>query len=256
MLRSVPANPLLVNAARQPCVICETRAALKTPHENQVHGITLWRRLAVWPLSAFVRLWWRTIRVSASDEDLKVVTLRGAPTLFILWHNRLFIAADLVRRYRGGHPIYGLISASSDGAWLTTLFSTLGLRSVRGSSSRLGREAVTDLVEALRSGFDVCVTPDGPRGPCYAMKPGSLIVARRARARVVLAGIDFESSWRLSSWDGFHLPKPFSRVHMRFYVPSLDDLDDRDEAARDLGRRMMELNPDRKPAPVRRKGRA
>jgi hypothetical protein len=84
------------------------------------------------------------------------------------------------------------------------------------------------------------------------MKPGTLIVARRARARIVLAGFDFESSWRLASWDGFHLPKPFSIVHMRFQAPAPDEFDDSDEAARDLGRRLAALNPDRRPAPLRR----
>ena len=115
-------------------------------------------------------------------------------------------------------------------------------------------EAAKALVEVLRSGQDVGITPDGPRGPCYEMKPGALIVARRARARVVLAGFDFEASWRLSSWDGFHIPRPFSTVHMRFVEAASNDIDDSADAARELGRQLRELNPDRKPPPVRRKG--
>jgi lysophospholipid acyltransferase (LPLAT)-like uncharacterized protein len=252
----VPANGRLVNAARQACVICETRASLKTPPETHAHEIKLWRRIAVWPLSALIRLWWRTIRVRMPDEDASVVSQEGAPTIFVLWHNRLFMAADVVRRFRAGHPLYSLISASNDGAWLTALFTNLGLRVVRGSSSRGGREAASDLLEVVRAGHDVGITPDGPRGPCYQMKPGALIVARRARIRVVLSGFDFESSWRLSSWDGFHIPKPFSVVHMRFVVAAPIELDDRDEAALELGRRLAELNPDRTPAPVRRRAKA
>jgi lysophospholipid acyltransferase (LPLAT)-like uncharacterized protein len=249
----VPAKPRLVNAARQACVICETRAPLKTPPQAHVHGATLWRRIAIWPLSAFLGLWWRTIRINIPDEDRNVVALQGEPTVFILWHNRLFMAPDIVRRFRAGHPISCLVSASRDGAWLTALFSLIGMRTVRGSSSRQGREAAGGLLEALRDGHDVGITPDGPRGPCYDMKPGALVVARRSRARVVLSGFDFESSWRLGSWDGFHVPKPFSRVHMRFEVAPPGELEDRDEAALELGRRLGRLNPDRKPAPVRRK---
>jgi len=180
----------------------------------------------------------------------------GEPTLFILWHNRLFIAAEIARRYRNRHPIYGLVSASRDGAWLAALFTMVGLRSVRGSSSRLGREAVTGLVEALAEGNDVCVTPDGPRGPCYEMKPGALVVAQRAHARIVLIGIDFESSWRLSSWDGFHLPKPFTRAHMRFQATRSDQTENGADAARTLGARLSELNPDRKAAPPRRRAKS
>jgi|CZKI01.1.fsa_nt_gi lysophospholipid acyltransferase (LPLAT)-like uncharacterized protein len=194
-----------------------------------------------------------TLRMAFPAEDLRNITLLGEPIIFVLWHNRLFVAAELVRRFRGGHPLYGLVSASRDGAWLATFFSIAGLKAVRGSSSRLGREAATALVEELRDGNDVGITPDGPRGPVYEMKPGALIVARRARARVMLVGMDYESSWRLPSWDGFHVPKPFSRVHMRCVPVEAGALDDRDEAARQLGGRLAEINPDRKPAPVRRR---
>lgn len=252
----MPANNGYVNAARQACVICETRAPLKTPPETHVHGFSPWQRLAIWPLSVFIRLWWRTIEFSVPEEDRKVITLMGEPTLFILWHNRLFIAAEIARRYRNRHPIYGLVSASRDGAWLAALFTMVGLRSVRGSSSRLGREAVTGLVEALAEGNDACVTPDGPRGPCYEMKPGALVVAQRAHARIVLIGIDFESSWRLSSWDGFHLPKPFTRAHMRFQATRSDQTENGADAARTLGARLSELNPDRKAAPPRRRAKS
>jgi hypothetical protein len=129
----------------------------------------------------------------------------------------------------------------------------VGMKAVRGSSSRNGREAASALVEVLRSGCDVGITPDGPRGPVYEMKPGALIVARRAHPRVCLVGMDFESSWRVASWDGFHLPRPFSRVHARFELIPVDELKERDEAAHLLGARLVELNPDRSPAPVRRR---
>ncbi len=254
MPRSVHANSPRVNAARQARVICETRTALNTPTDSPSRGVPLWKRAAVWPAAFVIRLWWRTLKVQLPDKDLAVISFRGEPTLFILWHNRLFMAADVVRRYRADQPLYSLISASKDGAWLTAFFSALGLRTVRGSSSKLGREAASDLLEVLRAGNDVGITPDGPRGPVYEMKPGAFVVAKRSRTRVVLAGMDFESSWRMASWDGFHVPRPFSRVHMRFETVDAGQLDDRDEAAQQLGSRLAEMNPDRVPAPpVRRR---
>jgi lysophospholipid acyltransferase (LPLAT)-like uncharacterized protein len=253
MLRSVPAKAVLVNAARQARAICETSAALNTPTEGRMHRLSLWRRAAVWPLAAAVRLWSSTLRFTVPEEDLRNVILASEPTVFIVWHNRLFVAAEMVRRFRRGRPLYALISASRDGAWLNAFFSSAGVRAVRGSSSRLGREAASALAAELRAGNDVGITPDGPRGPVYELKPGALVVARRSGTRVVLMGMDFESSWRLPSWDGFHLPKPFSRVHVRCAEVGNDALGDRDEAARRLGARLVEINPDRKPAPVRRR---
>ena len=71
--------------------------------------------------------------------------------------------------------------------------------------------------------------------------------------RLSLAGMDFESAWRVSSWDGFHIPKPFSRINMRFETVRMEARGDRDEAARQLGRRLAELNPDRSQPSVRKR---
>jgi lysophospholipid acyltransferase (LPLAT)-like uncharacterized protein len=225
---------------------------LNTPAQSPAPPVELWRRIAIWPLALVLRIWWRTLRVTMPDKDLGVVTQRGKPIIFVLWHNRLFIAPDMVRRFRGGHPIYALVSASRDGAWLAALFAGVGMGAIRGSSSRKGREAAAGLIEALEGGCDIGITPDGPRGPSYVMKPGAVVVGRRSNAFFVLVGMDFESAWRVSSWDGFYLPRPFSRVHMRYEEVDPAGLEDSDEAVAQLGKRLVELNPDRIPAPVRR----
>jgi len=133
-----------------------------------------------------------------------------------MWHNRLFLMAELFRRFRKERPLYALISASRDGAWLTDFFAIVGIQAVRGSSSRRGREALTALIEEIRAGHDLGITPDGPRGPCYEFKAGAVTVARRTRAPIALVGVAFESAWELRSWDRFIIPKPFSRT--RAYV--------------------------------------
>jgi lysophospholipid acyltransferase (LPLAT)-like uncharacterized protein len=143
-----------------------------------------------------------------------------------------------------GRPAYALVSASQDGAWLTAFFALGGLRTVRGSSSRLGREAASALVEMLRAGNDVGITPDGPRGPCYELKPGGVIVARRTRAPILLIGGEFESAWRLRSWDRFYIPKPFSRVRMRCELVMPDQLADREAGIALLRERLLAINRD------------
>ncbi len=208
--------------------------------------ISGWRRVALWPFGMLVRLWVKTLRLEETPEDVRNFTRMDEPVAMVLWHNRLFLAAMIFTRYRRGKPTYALVSASKDGAWLDAFFSLVGLRTVRGSSHRRGREAATALVETLRAGHDVGITPDGPKGPIYQFKPGALIVTRRTRTPILLIGADFESAWRLRrSWDWFYLPKPFSRVRMRCdYIPA-DALGARDDAAARLEARLHELNPDR-----------
>ncbi len=203
--------------------------------------------MILWPFGLLLRAWGMSLRFDLSDEDRRNYMKNDVPVAIVLWHNRLFLSAEIVRRFRVGRPAYALVSASQDGAWLTAFFSLAGLRTVRGSSSRLGREAASALVDTLRAGHDIGVTPDGPRGPCYEVKPGVVIVARRTRAPLLLVGAEFESAWQLRSWDRFRVPKPFSRVRMRCEIVPVEALADRDAAVQQLQQRLLALNPDRPP---------
>lgn len=211
-----------------------------------MHGISGWRRVVLWPLGLLVRLWGMSLRVEQSPADLRNFSKCDEPIALVMWHNRLFLAAEIFRRYRNPDTMYALVSPSRDGAWLTAFFSLIGLRTVRGSSNSLGREAAAALVGILRQGHDVGITPDGPRGPRYEFKPGALIVARRTKTPLLLVGVDFESAWRLNkAWDRFYLPKPFSRVRMRCELVTAEELADREGAAARLQKRLIALNPDR-----------
>ncbi|MBI5768922.1 MAG: lysophospholipid acyltransferase family protein [Verrucomicrobia bacterium] len=201
--------------------------------------------MLVWPAAMLMKLWGMSLRFEETPEDIAAYTKNDEPVVMVLWHNRLFLAAEIVRRYRAGRVPYALVSASQDGAWLTAFFALVGLRTVRGSSSRFGREAATELVELLRAGNDIGITPDGPRGPCYELKPGAIIVPRRTGAPLLLIGGEFSSAWRLRSWDRFYIPRPFSRVRMRCELVTNDQLADRDAAAARIQARLLALNPDR-----------
>ncbi|MDD3181051.1 MAG: lysophospholipid acyltransferase family protein [Opitutaceae bacterium] len=183
---------------------------------NEVRG---WRRAVLWLLAALLRLWGRTLRFEVDEETMRRLTFSDVPVAIILWHNRLFLSPEIFRRYRKRRSVYGLVSASRDGAWLAAFYRLIGIMPVRGSSSRLGREAARELIDCLRAGHDVGITPDGPRGPRYEVKGGALIVARRTGAPMVLLGAEFTRAWRLNnSWDRFYVPYPFSRVRMRCTV--------------------------------------
>lgn len=236
---------------------CATNAVLNaTPSspdaQSQVQHISGWRRLVMWPFAMLVRAWIASLRLDETEQDVANFTKCDEPVAMVLWHNRLFLAALIYRRYRRGRPMYALVSASKDGAWLDAFFSLIGLQTVRGSSNKLGREAATALVEVLREGKDVGITPDGPKGPIYEVKPGALIVTRRTKTPILLIGAEFASAWRLrKSWDKFYLPKPFSRVRMRCELVPAADLADREAATSRIQARLMELNPDGEFAPAK-----
>lgn len=202
-----------------------------------------WKKVLARVGGLVIRTWGFSLRITISDASRRLLTEHPEATLFVLWHNRLFVAAELSRRFRPDHPLHCLVSASKDGAWLVAFFESVGLRTVRGSSSKGGREAAAELVRLLREGHDTGITPDGPRGPSYVCKPGALVVARRAGARVVVLGILYESAWQLRSWDRFRLPRPFSRVRLVLREIPPADLH-ADDALPRLETTLRHLNPD------------
>lgn len=202
-----------------------------------------WKRALAGLAGGLMRIWCFTLRITLSEDSRRLLAGLDGPCLFVLWHNRLFAAADISRRFRPERPLHCLVSSSKDGAWLTAFFNSVGLRAVRGSSSRGGREAVSALVAVLRAGHDAGITPDGPRGPIYVCKPGAVVVARRAGVPILLIGMNYESAWRLRSWDKFYLPRPFSRVHLRLRELAMAALRAEDGPAA-LEAALRELNQD------------
>jgi len=199
----------------------------------------------LWAASVVVRTWCRTLRWEVDMATVRAAYADPRPVTMMIWHNRLFVVPWMVRHLWPGRPIHALVSASRDGANLAKFFGYLGVATVRGSSSRFGREALHELIAVQRAGGDIAVTPDGPRGPVYEMKAGALLTARRTRSRLFLAGVAFGRAWRLRSWDRFCIPRPFSRVTIRIDVMETADLPEGEAGVARVRERLMVLSGER-----------
>jgi len=225
----------------------------ETPAGGEVKGLSLGKRLLVFPIACIFRLWLRSLRMRLSEEYRSELEDVEHPTVVIVWHNRLSVAAEYVRRFRRGRRLCGLVSGSRDGAWLETFFRAIGILVTRGSRKRRGSQAIRELIGQLKEGHDVGITPDGSRGPCYEAKPGALLVAKVSKAPVLLLSFEFSSAWRLNSWDGFYLPKPFSRVTVlgkRLEGGFFDDMETEDAVAT-VNSGLMSMTKDTVKAPPR-----
>jgi len=166
-----------------------------------------------------------TMKLLAATLRLEVRDLCGIgtpeaavpPVIYILWHNRFFtVPAAWNKICRAHRRSVTLTSASHDGDMVARAMAVFGLGAVRGSSSRRAVAALVGLRQALREGFDVCLTPDGPRGPRYRIQPGVIKLAESSGAAIIPVHVRFASAWRLNTWDRFVIPKPFSRVEVTF----------------------------------------
>lgn len=170
------------------------------------------RRLAVPPLRLLAATW----RFEAEHEEHAVaVRADGRGVVVLLWHEALL---PLVWYHRG-RGVTVVVSRSRDGRYLADFAGALGYGTVLGSSSRGGVRALREAVRALRGGAAVAFTPDGPRGPRRAMKPGALLAAQQSGARVIPVHATVDRAWRLDSWDRFVVPRPWARIRVRYGEP-------------------------------------
>jgi lysophospholipid acyltransferase (LPLAT)-like uncharacterized protein len=176
------------------------------------------QRLVLSVLACLMRLWSRSLRFHWGPEVQAIIDDPPAPSVVILWHNRLFAAPEFFRRNFRHRRLATLISASGDGAWLAAFMRKLGMLPIRGSRYKRGPQAVREMLAAHREGYDIGITPDGSRGPMYDLKPGAVSVAMKTGAPFVMLSFNFSRAWRLKSWDRFYVPVPFSRVAVQLRV--------------------------------------
>ena len=169
-------------------------------------------------LGAF-RLWMKTLRLKMEDPQQVLPASQQEPFILAVWHNRLLLLPPAFSLCFPHRRSVGLISASKDGDFVSLLVEGFGHGTVRGSTSRKGVIALRQLVEALATGTNVLITPDGPRGPLYELNQGIIFVAQKSGAAIVPMQLEYENAWRLKSWDRFFVPKPFSNVRIIFGAP-------------------------------------
>lgn len=184
------------------------------------------------PLAHYViRLYLSLMRITVvneKDEEMVINRLEsGQKMIAAIWHQRIFIAMRYARRLSRFSPSV-MISQSRDGEMIADIYSRFHFRPVRGSSSRGGKEALSAMITDLEQNLFAVHVLDGPRGPRGVIKPGLIVMAQSSGAPIFPFYITVDRAWVLNSWDRTLIPKPFSRIFIRwgtpFYVPEhLDD---------------------------------
>lgn len=152
-------------------------------------------------------------------ENINKVFEKQGNAIIAFWHNRIFGIPYNYRRLFGRKKIVTLSSQSRDGEYSTRIQDWFGGETIRGSSSRGGTGALKKLVKEIHSGKDCAITPDGPRGPKYAIHDGAVAVAYLAGVPIVPVTYDCSRKKILKSWDDFIVPLPFGKMVFVFGEP-------------------------------------
>jgi lysophospholipid acyltransferase (LPLAT)-like uncharacterized protein len=170
-----------------------------------------------------LRLWFGTVRVKVLNPDVYENYFKGDKPIKVVggaWHRHVLIVF-----YHFHWVTNGLImvSRSRDGELLAGVARRLGYDTVRGSSSKGGRDALSALIEYMNQDQErrFCGTAvDGPQGPPRVLKKGMLAAAKLTDAWFIpIACSGTRVITFRKAWDRTILPLPFSQLIIDFGQP-------------------------------------
>ncbi len=188
------------------------------------HQPKWYQRVGAFLIVASIRAVAVTLRYRLDDQTKFFESTPPGPVIYCVWHNRLTLSTpcplDTGERYarrRGWRAGFGRAGERQQGrcGFLAGILQRFHVEPVRGSSSRRGPQALLELTTLAEQGYDLAITPDGPRGPRYLVQEGATSLAQLTGLPIV--PFSAHLGWKISvkSWDRFQIPLPFSRCEMR-----------------------------------------
>lgn len=164
----------------------------------------------------FTNLIGKTVRFEVEGwENLEEIERVGKIPILAFWHNRIFLATYYFR-FRG---IVVMSSQSFDSEYVARFIQRFGFGIVKGSSTRGGVGGLIEMIRLMKRGFPTGFSVDGPKGPIYQAKTGTLLLAKKTANPVLPFSIEAENYWTIKSWDKLQIPKPFTRAKILIAEP-------------------------------------
>lgn len=177
--------------------------------------------------AGYMRLVYATSHVIFINHEVILEAAKNKkPLLISFWHNRLmmipFITQKPKKLYRG-YNFMTLASRHGDGQFVGKVMEKFGLISILGSSKD-GRKSsrgidfssMRKILDGLKKGYSLGITPDGPRGPNQKINGEIVNIARISGAGIIATSYSSSNFKTLRTWDNFKVPLPFSTLCFYF----------------------------------------
>jgi lysophospholipid acyltransferase (LPLAT)-like uncharacterized protein len=166
-------------------------------------------RMICWLAQLYLRFVHATGRWQfVGNETVIALWAQKRPFIAAFWHGRILMMPFAWQRMA---PMHMLISRHPDGRLIAGVVRYFGIEWIAGSSSLGGQQALRAMLQCLKDGNCVGITPDGPDGPAMRASPGIIAVARVSGAPILPVTYATARRRILGSWDRMLLPLPFSR---------------------------------------------
>ncbi len=141
-------------------------------------------------------------------KGLSLIKKYSSQVLYVFWHENMLPPLFTHRGRKGGV----IVSPSRDGERISRVLKLLGFKVFRGDTKSQGSKALIKLIKYGNKGFEIAITPDGPKGPRRRAKMGAFLIAKRTEIPILAVRVTANRTFRFSSWDRFMLPYPFSKI--------------------------------------------
>jgi lysophospholipid acyltransferase (LPLAT)-like uncharacterized protein len=145
------------------------------------------------------------------------------PVVFAFWHDNLLMQPYMYYQLRAISKVNLLISEHFDGQIIARTMRYFDLGSIHGSTRKGAAKVLIKGLKSLSEGYDIGITPDGPKGPRHHVSDGVVVMAQKRHAKVIVLHYVPSRYWKFSSWDRFVVPKPFGTID--FYASEPIDLE-------------------------------
>ncbi len=162
------------------------------------------------------------------------------PIMIVFWHGKLLLEPFIYQKMRKNVKIGVMISDHFDGEIIAKTMGFFGFETIRGSSSKGGVKALKESFRMIGQGYDIAITPDGPRGPYQSLADGVVLISQKKKLQVVAMNYKAGSFWQLKSWDKFMIPKPFSTIDFYASEPFSIEGIEKEEAKKMIKERLNE----------------
>jgi hypothetical protein len=164
--------------------------------------------------ASYLWLVWHSTRTTIEPAD--IYQTAEQPIIIALWHGQHFVA-PFIKRKEYNFEGKVLISRHRDGEINARAAQKLGIGTIRGSGAHNGEftrkggvSAFSEMIEALKDGYNVALTADVPKVARVAGM-GVIKLAQYSGRPIYAAALATQHRKQLNNWDRTVINLPFGR---------------------------------------------
>ncbi len=156
-------------------------------------------------------------------QNLQAAKESGRPLIFTAWHGMTMMLVGKITQYFDPDNIVLLMPDDWRGESLKVFAEKAGAHpypmNLEETASVSTARRLVSLVREVKRGKNCYITPDGPDGPAYVIKPGIAFIARKAQGLILPFGAYARHGYRVPRWDTYVIPYPFGRISIHIGEP-------------------------------------